>query len=329
MTTPPAQEDAPIVPEADDNLYNDAEDYGSDGASSTDSISSSILNYQYENGRRYHAYQQGEYMLPNDEREQERMDLHHHVHCLALGGALHHAPIKKGVQRILDLGTGNGTWAIDIADLFPEATVVGTDLSPIQPSWVPPNCVFEIDDFELDWNFTRPFDYIHTRGIEGSVKDFPRLFEQAHNALSPGGWFECQEFTIGVYSDDNSEEKATGIYEWKDHLIEGSKKFGKIMGMAPKYKQMMEDTGFKNVQQTILKVPFSPWAKDPKMKELGRYQQANMLEALDAYSLALFTRVLGWRLEDVQMLLVRVRKDLLDRSLHIYARFYLVYGQKE
>lgn len=65
------------------------------------------------------------------------------------------------------------------------------------------------------------------------------------------------------------------------------------------------------------------------MKELGRFQQANMLEALDAYSLALFTRVLGWGVEEVQLLLMRVRNDLMDRSLHIYARFYLVYGQKE
>lgn len=27
----------------------------------------------------------------------------------------------------------------DFADEFPSAEVIGTDLSPIQPSWVPPN----------------------------------------------------------------------------------------------------------------------------------------------------------------------------------------------
>lgn len=76
-------------------------------------------------------------------------------------------------------------------------------------------------------------------------------------------------------------------------------------------------------------MPFSPWAKDPKLKELGRYQQANMLEALDAYSLALFTRFLGWSVDQIQMLLVGVRQELLDRKLHIYSRYYLVYGRKE
>lgn len=64
------------------------------------------------------------------------------------------------------------------------------------------------------------------------------------------------------------------------------------------------------------------------MKELGRYQQAMMLEALDAYSFALFTRVLGWSHAEIQMLLVGVRRELQDRSFHGYSRLYFVYGQK-
>ena len=32
-----------------------------------------------------------------------------------------------------------GLWAIDFADEFPEAEVTGTDISPIQPTWIPPN----------------------------------------------------------------------------------------------------------------------------------------------------------------------------------------------
>ncbi|KAJ5175759.1 uncharacterized protein N7482_001636 [Penicillium canariense] len=36
------------------------------------SLSESIYNYVYENGRTYHAYRSGTYVLPNDEREQGR-----------------------------------------------------------------------------------------------------------------------------------------------------------------------------------------------------------------------------------------------------------------
>ena len=57
---------------------------------------------------------------------------------LLLKGELHLAPIKNP-HRILDIGTGTGIWAIDMADRYPQAEIVGTDLSPIQPKWVPPN----------------------------------------------------------------------------------------------------------------------------------------------------------------------------------------------
>lgn len=61
------------------------------------------------------------------------MDLEHHIFLLLLDGELHLAPVKTP-QRILDLGTGTGIWAIDVADKYPEASVIGTDLSPVQPS---------------------------------------------------------------------------------------------------------------------------------------------------------------------------------------------------
>jgi methylase of polypeptide subunit release factors len=61
------------------------------------------------------------------------MDLEHHIFLLLLEGELHLAPLSDP-QRILDLGTGTGIWAIDMADKYPSASVLGTDLSPVQPS---------------------------------------------------------------------------------------------------------------------------------------------------------------------------------------------------
>lgn len=130
----------------------------------------------------------------------------------------------------------------------------GTDLSPIQPSWVPPNCKFEIDDFDSTWDYSQPFDFIHARNIEGSVKDHHRLFSQAMTYLRPGGWFELGESTVGVFSDDDTLSRATYLLEWRDRLIEASEKFGKRMGVAKNYKQWMIDAGFENVREEIYKV---------------------------------------------------------------------------
>lgn len=43
---------------------------------------------------------------PNDEKEQERLDLVHHIHRLLVDGNLHRAPIGGNPQRVLDIGTG-------------------------------------------------------------------------------------------------------------------------------------------------------------------------------------------------------------------------------
>jgi hypothetical protein len=67
----------------------------------------------------------------------------------------------------------------DFADQFPSAEVIGTDISPIQPSFVPPNLKFELDDAQLDWTYPPScFDYIHIRCLMGSINDWPRLYSQ-------------------------------------------------------------------------------------------------------------------------------------------------------
>lgn len=86
--------------------------FGSDSSQRSASIASSVFNYKYQNGRRYHAFREGEYVLPNDETEQDRLDLLHHIWRLTIGGSLFRAPISAP-KRVLDFGTGTGIWAID------------------------------------------------------------------------------------------------------------------------------------------------------------------------------------------------------------------------
>ncbi|KAL1983476.1 hypothetical protein VTN96DRAFT_10297 [Rasamsonia emersonii] len=177
MTTQTSPTDLPQV-EVDPQIDNDSS-YGDELSSYTTSLTSSVLNYRHENGRRYHAYRDGTYLMPNDESESDRLDMVHEMVLTMMHRKLFLAPIKSP-QRVIDLGTGTGIWAIDFADQFPSAEVIGCDLSPIQPRLVPPNVKFLVDDIESDWIYEHPFDFIHARYLAVSIKDFPKLIRQCY-----------------------------------------------------------------------------------------------------------------------------------------------------
>jgi tRNA G46 methylase TrmB len=88
-----------------------------------------------ENGRWFHGYRKGIYMYPCDEQEKDRMDICHKLFLVARREQLHSARLVANYEnpRILDLGCGTGIWAIDMADKYPNAEVVGIDLVNIQP----------------------------------------------------------------------------------------------------------------------------------------------------------------------------------------------------
>lgn len=156
--------------------------YESDRASfASTSLSSSVRDYLFENGRRYHRFREGRYNFPNDEAEQDREDMKHACVKMLCQNQLYFAPInERNLQNALDIGTGTGIWAIEFGDEFPSADVLGIDLSPIQPDWVPANVHFVVDDAESDWIYPPDhFDYIHTRHTVMAIKDWPKLYREA------------------------------------------------------------------------------------------------------------------------------------------------------
>ncbi|KAL1978368.1 hypothetical protein VTN31DRAFT_1227 [Thermomyces dupontii] len=58
------------------------------------------------------------YLPPNDETENDRLDIFHELCLTLMHRKLYLAPIKNP-QRVIDLGTGTGIWAIDFADQIP------------------------------------------------------------------------------------------------------------------------------------------------------------------------------------------------------------------
>ncbi|KAJ0361646.1 hypothetical protein COL154_006758 [Colletotrichum chrysophilum] len=108
---PEATIEANDAPADEGDGYSTASDTSSNA---TASLSSSVRDFNFENKRRYHKYKEGRYAFPNDDAEQEREDMKHSMVVTLCGGALHSAPLQNP-QKILDIGTGTGIWAIDSA----------------------------------------------------------------------------------------------------------------------------------------------------------------------------------------------------------------------
>ena len=103
---------------------------GDDQSSLTQSLRSSLLESVQENGRGYHRYKStagNYYVFPEDQPEQDRLDLQHEMFMFTFNGNLYNAPLQKDqLKEVLDIGTGTGIWAVDFADEHPNAQVVGT-----------------------------------------------------------------------------------------------------------------------------------------------------------------------------------------------------------
>jgi len=317
----------PIV--VDDPAALDSDSAVDDDLSTfTQSLTSSVLNYPYENGRRYHAFREGSYYFPNDEKENERLDLTHHMFTMVLGDKLHLAPIGSNPQNILDIGTGTGLWCIEMGDDYPTAQILGNDLSAVQPSMIPPNVKFEIDDVESAWTYPKLFDYIHCRYMMLSISDWPKLVKNCFDFLSPDGWVEFQDWDLRWYSEDESLKPDSALAKWLDLLIEASKKMGRDHLPGGKLEGWVRDAGFTEVHHQKFRIPVGRWPKDNRLKTIGAWNLLSALEGLEGFSMGLFTRILGWKPEDVQLFLVDVQKDIRDPKIHAQGDFHVVYGRK-
>lgn len=287
------------------------------------SLSDSILESYTENGRQY---ANDDYHLPNDDVEETRLGILHQAYLLLLGNQYTTARIPDLVERILDIGTGPGDWALAVAERYPEAEVIATDISTyLQPTNVPPNVVFQIDDAREEWTYQLPFDVIHIRGLTGAFPNWTHVYLQASKHLKPGGILEVVDMDL-IQTVEQSASSPIRIYN--EAIQSASQKAGTPIGLEHLRKELVEASGLSVLRSTTRDIPLGPDSPDPRMKSVGKMALVAALEGLEATALRLLTRELSWKSEQVRDLCAQVAQEIVQPNCQASVRCQFVVARK-
>lgn len=308
---------------------------GKDWQSETTSLSSTLYRGYIEHGRRYQTLREGQYWGPSDEQQFETMEAGHVLYSVLDSqepNHLFHAPVEN-LRQVLDLGTGQGSWAIDVADKFPSAQVHGIDLYPPPQPWVPPNCVLEVDDILESWTYREKFDLIHMRLLLGAFtpEQWDDVYKKCFQFLQPGGWIEQVELDVRVASDDGTLPESSYLHGWGPNFLGCGERCGRPLDTQETMRVAIEKAGFVNAQEKLYKCPIGPWPKHPLLKDAGRINRGHWSAGLDGWAMFLLTRFGApqpWDANEVRIYVAKVRGELKNPRWHIYHLTRRVWAQK-
>jgi len=197
---------------------------------------------------------------------------------------------------------------------FPTSILL--ELAPDTNS-VPPNCSFEIDDAEDEWNFAQKFDFIHGRTLLSCFRDPKHVLSESFKSLNPGGYLELQDV---IYPFDwiGPPPVESALYRWNQLCAEGSRKIGRPWTNVKNYKRWMDELGFEDVVEKTYYLPTNQWAKGKYLKQVGAYFEQDLLNGVEAMSLKVIG-CLGWTAEQIREFLVEVKEDVQNPKLTCYA----------
>jgi len=104
---------------------------------------------------------------------------------------------------------------------------------------------------------------------------------------------------------------------WIKELLAASRAVGREPSPGPQLENWARAAGFINITHKVIKLPLGPWPRDLALKEIGMLNVTQVLEGLEGFTLRLFTGVLGWSVEAIQILLAKVRKEMKDQRIHM------------
>ncbi|KAF5719256.1 methyltransferase [Fusarium mundagurra] len=247
-------------------------------------------------GRSYQHYSltNGTYFAPIDEDEISRLEVMHGVLSRLFDGRLIFPPIRSP-RRILDCGCGPGDWAIEVATQYPDAEVLGIDVSPhMIPENPPDNMELQVDDLNGRFTFrSNHFDVVHSQMVAGGIhaNRWRSYIRDIFRVLNPGGWCQMVEIYFNAQSDNATIQRSAGTTS-----------IGQLDEKCRVHGSRVETLDVANVRLVEWWVALMP---DP---------------------LYPFTQFLGMSFSDFQLLIAQARSEASNPAFKAYFPVYVSLG---
>ncbi len=125
-----------------------------------------------------------------------RLNFQHYALFHAIGNH-YTAPLRFPIRSMLDVGTGTGIWAVEMANLCPTSLVMGVDLDTFLFKPDPPdNCLLRAGNVLTSLPFPdQMFDYTHQRLLVLAIpaERWPGVIRELVRVTRVGGWLELVE----------------------------------------------------------------------------------------------------------------------------------------
>ncbi|KAI9596798.1 S-adenosyl-L-methionine-dependent methyltransferase [Syncephalis fuscata] len=218
-------------------------------------------SFVYETGRRFHGDKNAPYPLPNDSSESDRLDRQHFIINHLING--NHMGKLANPQKILEVGSGSGTWAKEMAEEFPQSEINCIDISPeLSTTKLPSNVKFEtmnaLEGIKYEDN---TFDYVHMRLLCAAMPEnsWPVVIKDLTRVCSTGGTIELVETNAQL---QNPGPLGQEVNVWIDGI-----------------PQMIQEAGLQLETEHYVELPLGEWCD-----QVGRQGWLNMLEVVNSLS---------------------------------------------